>query len=133
MHIQLTPQSLSKLTHVCYSSIIHRHLMFYQCNEYWWTILIVCFQRESTLKCLSLENRIKDQFRNNITYKDILPKGGGANKPLISSAFKRGTSSIKRRSFNHLRVLLLLTWNNSIFGIHNLEHTSSEYIRILIG
>nr|GMD22143.1 hypothetical protein Iba_chr08aCG8030 [Ipomoea batatas]GMD23639.1 hypothetical protein Iba_chr08bCG7190 [Ipomoea batatas] len=48
------------------------------------------------------------------------PKGGGANNPLISSAFKRGTNSISRRSFNHLRDLRLLTFpakfsSNSIF------------------
>lgn len=41
-----------------------------------------------------------------------LPQGGGANKPLISSAFKRGTSSMRRRSFNHLRARRLLTCNN---------------------
>ena len=45
----------------------------------------------------------------NISQSRLLPQGGGANKPLISSAFSRGTSSIKRRSFNHLRDLRFVT------------------------
>uniref|UniRef100_A0A7C8YKJ1 Uncharacterized protein n=1 Tax=Opuntia streptacantha TaxID=393608 RepID=A0A7C8YKJ1_OPUST len=45
------------------------------------------------------------------------PQGGGENKPLTSSAFKRGTSSINNRSFNNLRDRRLLTLDAKLSSI----------------
>nr|AFK42882.1 unknown [Medicago truncatula] len=64
--------------------------------------------------------------KENVEGGTSSPNGGGANKPLISSAFKRGTSSIKRRSFNHLRDLRFVTFpvklsRNSIFFSIDIE------------
>lgn len=53
-----------------------------------------------------------------------LPHGGGANNPRISSAFKRGTSSINKRSFNNRRDLRFLTYKTQYIASHQLVHAN---------
>lgn len=74
------------------------------------------------------KNLKKEKIKDASKIKGILPQGGGAKRPLISSAFKRGTSSINNRSFNHLRDLRLLTCHEE----NKTEHQQTQILLIYL-
>jgi hypothetical protein len=76
-------------------------------------LLLTCTRAQRRSESCDSCGRVIEMQRNNGVFRfvgsiDYLPHGGGAKRPLISSASRQGTSSRSKLSFSHRHDFLLL-------------------------